>query len=144
VFVNQSKFWIGFLFSITFNSFKEEITMQTTQTNNAVIKTLPWGGEIYLEIPLHKKSANKFYARHGKNAEGREYIEFSKFGPMPNKEGERYLQKLRLFSAVQWVQLKHYVEGELARSIGWDMEDAVKMFEVKQKKETTEAQTTNK
>jgi hypothetical protein len=105
----------------------------TTPTTTA-IKTLPWGGEIYLEIPLHKRSANKFYARHGKTNEGREYIEFSKFGPVPNTEGERYLQKLRLFSAVQWVQLKYYVEGELAKSIGWDLADAKKVFEAAQRK----------
>jgi hypothetical protein len=24
------------------------------------VKVLPWGEEVYLEIPLHKKSANKF------------------------------------------------------------------------------------
>ena len=42
---------------------------QTTK----IIRTLPWGEEIYTEIPLHKKSANKFYARHGKTRDGREY-----------------------------------------------------------------------
>jgi hypothetical protein len=93
------------------------------------VKTFPWGGEIYLEIPIHKKSANKFYARHGKTSEGREYIEFSKFGPRPNTEGETYVQKLRLFSPKQWVQLKHYVEGELAASIGWDLQAAEQEFE---------------
>jgi|SRR5579885_1123575 len=97
-------------------------------TNVQSIKVLPWGTEIYLEIPLHKKSANKFYARHAKNAEGREYIEFSKFGPLPNKEDETYSQKLRLFSPVQWVQLKHYVEGQLSQSIGWDLAVAEKEF----------------
>ena len=40
---------------------------QTTK----IIRTLLWGEEIYLEIPLHKKSANKFYARHGKTNDGR-------------------------------------------------------------------------
>jgi hypothetical protein len=92
------------------------------------LKTLPWGEEIYVEIPLHKKSANKFYARHGKTGEGREYIEFSKFGPKPNTDGERYVQKLRLFTPKQWLQLKHYVEGELATSIGWDLPAAEKEF----------------
>ncbi len=93
------------------------------------VKTLPWGEEIYLEIPLHKKSANKFYARHGKTGDGREYIEFSKFGPKPKTEGETYRQKLRLFSPVQWAQLKHYVEGELAKSVGWDLSAAYQEFE---------------
>ena len=51
--------------------------MSSTPT---VVKTLPWGEEIFLEIPLHKKSSNKFYARHGKTNEGKEYIEFSKQG----------------------------------------------------------------
>ncbi len=93
------------------------------------IKTFPWGGEIYLEIPLHKKSDNKFYARHGKNAEGREYIEFFKFGPLPNNDAKRYIQKLKLFNAVQWVQLKYYVENRLAQSIGWDLPAAQREFE---------------
>ena len=92
------------------------------------VKILPWGEEVYLEIPLHKNSVNKFYARHGKTGEGREYIEFSKFGPKPNTENETYSQKLRLFSPVQWVQLKHYVEGELAGSAGWDLAEAQKEF----------------
>ncbi len=92
------------------------------------VKTLPWGEEIYVEIPLHKKSANKFYARHGKTSEGREYIEFSKFGPKPNTDGERYVQKLRLFTPAQWVQLKHYVEHELVGSIGWDIKTAEQEF----------------
>lgn len=85
------------------------------------VKVLPWGEEIYLEIPLNKKSSNKFYARHGKTSEGRDYIEFSKFGPKPNTENETYRQKLRFFSALQWAQIKHYVEGQLADSAGWDL-----------------------
>jgi hypothetical protein len=100
------------------------------------VKILPWGEEVYLEIPLHKKSANKFYARHGKTSEGREYIEFSKFGPKPNTEGETYSQKLRLFSPVQWAQLKHYAEGELAQSVGWDLDSAQKEFEAELNKES--------
>lgn len=99
------------------------------------VKVLPWGEEVYLEIPLHGKSANKFYARHGKTSEGREYIEFSKFGPRPNTDGETYSQKLRLFSPVQWAQLKHYAEGELAKSVGWDVEGAQKEFEEKLNKD---------
>ena len=105
------------------------------------IKTLPWGGQVYLEIPLHKRSANKFYARHGKTLEGREYIEFSKFGPIPNLQGQMYSQKLRLFTALQWVQLKHYVEGELASSIGWDLPAAAKEFTMKQEVPTKAAKT---
>jgi hypothetical protein len=92
--------------------------MSTTNS----IKVLPWGEEIYLEIPIHKnKSSNKFYARHGKTADGRQYIEFSKFGPKPNTENERYLQKLRLYSPEQWNQIKQFVESKLAPSIGWDL-----------------------
>lgn len=97
------------------------------------IKTFPWGGELYLEIQLNKKSSNKYYARHGKTSEGREYLEFSKFGPIPNGEGTTYIQKLRLFTAVQWAQLKHYVENELAQSIGWDIKAAEDEFEKAQK-----------
>jgi len=97
--------------------------------SNKIVRTLPWGEEIYLEIPLHKNSANKFYARHGRTGEGREYIEFSKFGPKPNTEGENYMQKLRLFGPTQWAQIKHYVEGDLAESAGWDLETAQKDFE---------------
>ncbi|HVS79346.1 MAG TPA: hypothetical protein VHD84_03630 [Candidatus Saccharimonadales bacterium] len=98
-------------------------------THVQAVKVLPWGEEVYLEIPLHKKSANKFYARHGKTSEGREYIEFSKFGPKPNTENETYSQKLRMFSPVQWAQLKYYVEGELGQSAGWDIKTAQKEFE---------------
>src|SRR5437868_15432428 len=97
-------------------------------TKVQAVKVLPWGEEVYLEIPLHKKSANKFYARHGKTAEGRDYIEFSKFGPKPNTENETYSQKLRIFSPVQWAQIKHYVEGELSQSTGWDLATAQKEF----------------
>ena len=93
------------------------------------VKVLPWGEEVYLEIPLHRKSSNKFYARHGKTSEGREYVEFSKFGPKPNTENETYSQKLRIFNPVQWVQLKHYVEGDLSSSVGWDLDAAQKTFE---------------
>jgi len=86
------------------------------------IKVLPWGEEVYLEIPLHKKrDSSRFYARHGKTAEGKEYIEFSKFGPHPNHDGETYSQKLRLFTPEDWVQIKNTVEGELASSAGWDI-----------------------
>ena len=106
---------------------------QTTK----IIRTLPWGEEIYTEIPLHKKSANKFYTRHGKTADGREYIEFSKFGPKPNTDGENYMQKLRLYAPQQWAQIKHYVEGELADSIGWDVKTAQKDFEESLVKEET-------
>ena len=95
---------------------------------SSAIKTFPWGGELYLEIPLSKKSSNKFYARHGKTGEGREYIEFSKFGPVPNGEGTTYIQKFRLFSAEQWALVKNCVENELAASIGWDIAAAQKEF----------------
>jgi hypothetical protein len=98
-------------------------------THVQAVKVLPWGEEVYLEIPLHKKSANKFYARHGKTGEGREYLEFSKFGPKPNTENETYSQKLRIFNPVQWAQLKHYVEGELGQSAGWDLNSAQAEFE---------------
>src|SRR5476651_984661 len=108
--------------------------IQTTK----IIRTLPWGEEIYTEIPLHKKSANKFYARHGKTGEGREYIEFSKFGPKPNTENETYMQKLRLFGPTQWAQIKHFVEGQLADSIGWDLAEAQKDFETSLEEQTKE------
>jgi hypothetical protein len=98
------------------------------------VKVLPWGEEVYLEIPLNKKSVNKFYARHGRTSEGRDYIEFSKFGPKPNTENETYSQKLRLFSPMQWAQIKHYVEGELSSSVGWDLESGQKEFEESLKK----------
>lgn len=103
--------------------------MNATAKSPQIVRTLPWGEEIYLEIPLHKNSPNKFYARHGKTGEGREYIEFSKFGPKPNTDGENYMQKLRLFAPQQWAQIKHYVDGELANSIGWDTETAQKDYE---------------
>ena len=107
--------------------------MNALSTAPQIVRTLPWGEEIYLEIPLHKNSANKFYARHGKTDDDREYLEFSKFGPKPNTEGEYYMHKLRLFSPQQWAQIKHYVENELADSIGWDVKAAQKEFESAQK-----------
>jgi hypothetical protein len=106
------------------------------------VKVLPWGEEVHLEIPLHKKSANKFYARHGRTTEGRDYIEFSKFGPKPNTENETYMQKLRLFSPMQWAQVKHYVENELATSANWDLEQGRQDFEASLK--APEAETENK
>jgi hypothetical protein len=110
--------------------------MSATLTTSP-IKTFPWGGQILLEIPLHKKSANKFYARHAKNADGREFLEFSKFGPIPNTEGQTYSQKMRIFDPVQWVRIKHYVESELAQSIGWDLQAAVKEFEKSMREQKT-------
>lgn len=106
--------------------------MSTAVKSVQLVKVLPWGEEIYLEIPIHKKSANKFYARHGRNSEGRDYIEFSKFGPRPNTENETYSQKLRIFSPLQWATIKHHVEGELSRSAGWDLEAAQVEFETSQ------------
>lgn len=57
------------------------------------------------------------------------YIEFSKFGPKPNTKNETYNQKLRLFAPQQWAQIRHYVEGELSESAGWDLAAAQKEFE---------------
>ena len=94
-----------------------------------VIKTLPWGEEIFKEIPIYAKSANKFYARHGKTAEGRQYIEFSKFGPKPNTESETYSQKLRIYNPRHWAGIKYHVEKELSDSIGWDLNAAQSEFE---------------
>lgn len=86
---------------------------------NQAIKVLPWGEEVYLEIPLHKQgSQTKFYARHGRTAEGREYIEFSKFGPKPNTENETFSQKLRIYSAEDWADVLDAIP-ELSRSTGW-------------------------
>lgn len=103
---------------------------QVSQVSNVqAVKVLPWGEEVYKEIQINQKSANKFYARHGRTAEGRDYIEFSKFGPKPNTEDEMYRQKLRIFSPLQWATIKHHVEGELSRSAGWDLAAAQKDFE---------------
>ena len=107
-------------------------------THVQAVKVLPWGEEVHMEIPLHKKSANKFYARHGRTSEGRDYIEFSKFGPKPNTENETYSQKLRIFSPRQWAQLKHYAEGELAKSVGWDIKSGQQEFEAALLEETKE------
>lgn len=107
-------------------------------THVQAVKVLPWGEKVHLEIPIFKKSANKFYARHGRTSEGRDYIEFSKFGPKPNTENETYSQKLRLFNPEHWAMIKHYAEGELAQSAGWDLVEAQKRFEasLKTEKET--------
>lgn len=96
-------------------------------TQPKVVKTLPWGEEIYMELPVYK-SSNKFYARHGKTSEGKEYIEFSKFGPKPNEPGSTYVQKFRLYNAKHWAAIKHYVEENLSPSIGWDLTRAEQEF----------------
>lgn len=108
---------------------KGELTMTTSTKTLQSVKILPWGEEVHLEIAINKKSANKFYARHGRSADGKDYIEFAKFGPKPNTENETYSQKLRIFSPVQWATIKHHVEGELAASAGWDLNAAQKEFE---------------
>ncbi|HEY5549861.1 MAG TPA: hypothetical protein VIK37_01500 [Candidatus Saccharimonadales bacterium] len=107
--------------------------MSTATKSGQAVKVLPWGEEVYLEIPLHKESANKFYGRHGRTSDGKDFIEFSKFGPKPNTENEMYSQKLRIFSPAQWVTIKHHVEGELSRSAGWDLESAQRDFETQLK-----------
>ena len=114
--------------------------MSTTTKPIQAVKVLPWGEEVYLEISINKKSANKFYARHGRTSEGKDYIEFSKFGPKPNTDNETYSQKLRIFSPVQWATIKHHVEGELSRSAGWDLESAQQDFEASLKEEVKDKQ----
>ncbi len=104
-----------------------------------IVKTLPWGEEIYLEFPVIKKSLNHFYARHGKNAEGREYIEFSKFGPMPGDENKTYRQKLRLYNPLHWAAIKRYVERDLSSSIGWNLSKAERELEAMLLKEAETA-----
>lgn len=106
--------------------------MSTATKTAQAVKVLPWGEEVYLEIAINQKSANKFYARHGRTSEGRDYIEFSKFGPKPNTENEMYSQKLRIFSPMQWATIKHHVERELSLSAGWDLQAAQKEFEASQ------------
>ncbi|HLG90785.1 MAG TPA: hypothetical protein VI336_01315 [Candidatus Saccharimonadales bacterium] len=110
--------------------------MNSATKSVQAVKVLPWGEEVYLEISINKKSANKFYARHGRTSEGKDYIEFSKFGPKPNTENETYSQKLRIFSPVQWATIKHHVEGELSRSAGWDLQAAQEEFEASQAETT--------
>jgi hypothetical protein len=97
-------------------------------------KILPWGEEIYLELPIYK-AASKFYARHGKTTAGKEYIEFAKFGSKPNMPGETYSQKFRLYNAKHWAAIKHYVEENLSASIGWDLTQAEQEFEAEQLKQ---------
>jgi hypothetical protein len=104
-------------------------------TSTKAVKVLPWGEEVYMEVSINQKSANKFYARHGRTSEGRDYIEFSKFGPKPNTENEMYSQKLRIFSPIQWAAIKHHVEGELSQSAGWDLRSAEQDFRTALKKE---------
>jgi hypothetical protein len=102
-----------------------------------VVKVLPWGEEIYVDIPIYKKSMNKLYATHGKTSEGREYIEFRKFGPKPNTE-ETFSQKLRLYNPQHWAAIKYYVERELCPSIGWNIDTAQLEFQRTLLKEQSE------
>lgn len=85
------------------------------------IRVFPWGGELYKEVNLNPKSVNKLYVRHGKTAEGLEYIEVSKYGPILGGDGTTYIQKLRIHSLRQWEQIKEVIDGEMADSIGWDI-----------------------
>ena len=86
-----------------------------------VIKKLPWGEKIYLEVPIFK-FRNQMIARFGENAEGRKYIEISKFGPLPQgaiKDGSKttYSQKLRLYKPGHWGVIKKTTEETLFPAI---------------------------
>ena len=91
-----------------------------------VIKTLPWGEKIFLEIPIFK-FRNQMMARYGESAEGRKFIEFSKFGPLPEgakantttKRSGTYSQKLRLYKPSHWGKIKYIAETTLFPAIGW-------------------------
>lgn len=95
------------------------------------IKTLSWGEEVYLEIPIYKYR-NQFMARYGKNVDGKEYIEFSKFGPLPQGATREqkatkigtYSQKLRIYKAAHWGKIKDITENTLFPAIGWTSEDS--------------------
>jgi len=102
------------------------------------IKTLSWGEKIYLEIPIFK-FRNQLIARYGENAEGRKYIEFSKFGPLPDGAQRitvnavprnTYSQKLRLYKPSHWGKIKHIAETTLFPSIGWKISGTVSEVEL--------------
>ncbi len=108
-------------------------------TVTKIVKTLPWGEEVYLDLPIYKQSLNKFYASHGKTGDGRAYIEFRKFGPKPNTENETYSQKLRLYKAMDWIAIKSFVEDKLATAIGWDLSAAEQDFAARRLKDAESA-----
>lgn len=93
------------------------------------IKTLSWGDKIYLEVPIYKYR-NQLIARYGETADGKKYIEFSKFGPLPNgatakvKSSSTYSQKLRLYKPSHWGTIKHITESTLFPAIGWKKSDS--------------------
>lgn len=99
---------------------------QSNKKDESVLKTLPWGEKIFLEIPIFK-FRNQLIARYGANAEGRKFIEFSKFGPLPEgakikvteKSKGTYSQKLRLYKPSHWGKIKHIAETALFPAIGW-------------------------
>lgn len=93
------------------------------------IKILPWGDKIYLEIPIYR-FRNQMMARFGENAEGRRYIEISKFGPLPDGAKQKintqalgtYSQRLRIYKPSHWGTIKHIIETTLLPAIGWKKE----------------------
>lgn len=100
------------------------------------IKTLAWGDKIFIEIPIYK-FRNQLIARFGENIEGRQYIEFSKFGPLP--EGAKkspevnngtYSQKLRIYKPTHWGKIKHIAETILFPAIGWKTSNTVSEVEL--------------
>lgn len=105
--------------------------MKKTLSKLQPIKILPWGEEIYLEIPVFKYR-NQMYARYGKNSNEREFIEFSKFGPLPNgvsreisgKTVKSYSQKLRIYKPSHWGRIKYIMESTLFPAIGWKISNA--------------------
>lgn len=95
------------------------------------IKELSWGEKIFIEIPIFKYR-NQFIARYGENSEGRSYLEFSKFGPLPidvqrkitGKLINTYSQRLRIYKASHWGKLKYIAETVLFPAIGWSVADS--------------------
>lgn len=96
------------------------------------IRTLDWGEKIYLEIPIFKY-VHQFFAQYGENADGQEYIEFYKFGPMGGDGEGFYRQRMRLYKPYHWTKIKEIVKDELAPAIGWSLseeEDTVRLTAV--------------
>jgi|GEM_PF-774363 len=101
------------------------------------IKTLPWGEKVFLEIPIFKYR-NQLLARYGENVEGRKYIEFSKFGPLPagakrsssKQQSGTYSQRLRIYKPHHWGTIKHVCETTLFPAIGWSKNSSQTQIEL--------------
>ena len=91
-------------------------------------KSTPWGDEILAEMPIFK-GQHGFIARVLKKATGEKYIDISKFGPKPGTN-DYYSQRLRLFKAKHWNELKFAIEERLSKLMDWDTDSEISSLDI--------------